>query len=142
MCIFIFSLYRIMQLYNIINYNHLREHVYRLLWPRDEHNMRHTEVVGLWRPTDAPPGGKTRVSRATDQGASHTSHAHKFVIKSTAMIRQSSLTRFIVNKKNNTGDKIHLLPTFTIIRSPLNIQFLAMPLQSLIKKKNIYNNKT
>lgn len=66
--------------------------------------MRHTEVVGLWRPTDTPQGGKTRVSRATDQGASHTSHAHKFVIKSTAMIRQSSLTRFIVNKKNNTGE--------------------------------------
>lgn len=66
-------------------------------------NMRHTEVVGLWRPTDTPPGGKTRVSRATDPGASHTSHAHKFVIKSTAMIRQSSLTRFIVNKKNNAG---------------------------------------
>lgn len=66
--------------------------------------MRHTEVVGLWRPTDAPPGAKTRVSRATDQGASHTSHAHKFVIKSTAMIRQSSLTRFIVNKKNNSGE--------------------------------------
>lgn len=110
-----------------------RDHVTR-------REMRHTEVVGLWRPTDVPPGGKTRVSRATaaDQGASpHTSHAHKFVIKSTAMIRQSSLTRFIVNKKNNTGENTAGRETVnnraTLLRDKRNNELQHDP---CIKKNN------
>ncbi|KAF0773077.1 serine/threonine-protein phosphatase 2A 55 kDa regulatory subunit B beta isoform isoform X1 [Aphis craccivora] len=98
--------------------------------------MRHTEVVGLWRPTDPPPGGKTRVSRATDQGASHTSHAHKFVIKSTAMIRQSSLTRFIVNKKNNTVKTINCFKLWPIMSLLMKCSEKNIHSLSVKKKKN------